>query len=185
MAVAAGTGAVTAARCVQSSFSEWKPGMAASSYRLAVDIDNIVAAVYGGGAAAHELPPAAGAARISARPFTDAAAPTYYDAERPQAKRRALKPANGRSAPADGLDIDQDIIAAARESASVARCTFCEQRLSLLEFPAFDAGERRCHECVALLRCAAQYSMSTTAVRSALHTGAPRPPLPRAIPARL
>ena len=151
MAVAAGTGAVTAARCVQSSFSEWKPGMAASSYRLAVDIDNIVAAVYGGGAAAHELPP-------------------------------ALKPANGHSAPADGLDIDQDIIAAARESASVARCTFCEQRLSLLEFPAFDAGERRCHECVALLRCAAQYSMSTTAVRSALHTGAPRPPLRRAIP---
>lgn len=163
---------------VQDAFSDWKVGTAASSYRLAVDIDAIVASVYGDGALPRDLPHVAGAARLSARPFADSAAPAYYDSEQPKLKRRALSPANGHS-----MDVDRDIIAAAQQAASGARCTFCERRLPLSDFPVGDTGERRCHECVALLRCAAQYSMSTAAVRSALHTGTPRLPAP--VPALL
>eukprot|EP00892_Ulva_mutabilis_P000919 jgi/Ulvmu1/10828/UM007_0002.1 len=151
---------------LKQAFSEWSAGTAASSYRLAIDIDAIVATVYGDDVAAPIVAQAAGTARVSARPFPDSSAPAYYDAERPPQKRRAVPAANG-----NGWDIDMDIVAAAAESASLARCSFCERWLPLLDFPAGEGGERRCLECVALLRCAAQYSMSTAAVRSALHTG--------------
>lgn len=155
---------------MQDAFSEWKIGQAASSFRLKVDIDAIVAAVYGGEAATPHVP---SATAVSARPFPPDSAPAYYE---PPVKRQNVKQEGFGAAPAGGADVEQDIIAAARESASGARCTFCERRLQLSEFPAADGGDRRCHDCLALLRCAAQYSMSTAAVRSALHTGAP--PLP-------